>query len=87
MHIKKGATRDDVGLRMIDMMELRKKQLFPDVPWAFNISVRKENGPYPFIIRAEVRMPDPLIPKVPKRWRHLISREGNVFNKNSAIIH
>jgi hypothetical protein len=45
--------------------------------------VRKENGPYPFIIRAEVSMPEPLRVKVPKRWRHLIQND----NMNKATLH
>jgi len=75
MQIKTNFNNDYIGLKIVDMMVLRKRELFPDVLWAFSISVRKENGPYQFIVRAEVRMPDPLRVKVPKRWRHLIQND------------
>lgn len=85
--IKTRTSQDIAGLRMINLMEFRKKQLFPDVLWAFNISVRKDNGPYPFIVRAEIRMPDPLIPKVPKRWRHLLPDDRDKFINNNQVLH
>jgi hypothetical protein len=83
--VKSNSNNNDyIGLQIIDMMVLRKRELFPDVLWAFNISVRKENGPYPFIIRAEVSMPEPLRVKVPKRWRHLVPNEKM---NNKATLH
>ncbi len=61
---------------LVDMWVKRKKELFPDAKWAFQIEVLDgKGGP---IIRAHTRIPDHLRHTVPLHWRN------NMQFKNSA---
>jgi hypothetical protein len=72
-NIKKEFSNHRELIKVVKQMIRIKEQLFSDAIWAFEITVRKEIGQYPFIIRAAIRMPDELIPKVPKKWNHLVN--------------
>jgi hypothetical protein len=72
---------------VIDELVETKKKIFPDILWAFEITARKDAIPYQFIVRAAIRMPDELIPKVPKRWQHLVSPDIGFEKTGDRVLH
>lgn len=53
---------------LIDMWVSRKRTLFPEAKWAFDISVR-DDGTGGHVVRAYIRIPDHLRHAIPAEWQ------------------